>query len=123
MDAINKMLDSAMKSCGASSDAGLARCFHVTRAAVSNWRHGKSFPDEVTCGHIAQMTGRHIAEVLGIVGEARAKTAEAKKVWRRLAQSVASAALVLLAVSAFVPGFAPAGTTHYAQLSCCSASP
>jgi hypothetical protein len=90
MDAINNMLDTAMKSCAASNDAGLARCFKVTRGAVNNWRKGRAFPDEVTCGRIAQMTGLHLAHVLGVVGEARAKTADAKTVWRRLAQSVAA---------------------------------
>lgn len=107
MDAVNKMLDKVMQVRSINTDAGLARELHVTRGSVYNWRKGVSLPDEVTCARIADLTGEPLARLLGVIGEARAVSKEAKAVWRRLASA---AALLLLIGAAGTPS--PAAATQ-----------
>lgn len=108
MKTINELLDNARKACSASTDAALAAELHVTRQAVSNWRKGRAHPDVVACGRLAKMTGEPLARVLGVVGEAREISREAKAVWRSLASA---AALVLLIGAAVSPALSAAKMT------------
>lgn len=96
MNAINILLDKSKIASGASNDAGFARHIGVTRASVSNWRHGRNYPDAVQCARLAQLSGEPLARVLGIVGEERAISREEKQVWRALAQQIGVAAVVAL---------------------------
>lgn len=102
MDELNKLLDRIKETRSLPSDNALAKVLGVTRGSVSNWRHGKNYPDTVQCAAIAGFTGEPLARVLGIVGEARAISREEKAVWHKLATS-AAALLVLVAGSA-LPG-------------------
>jgi predicted transcriptional regulator len=85
MDSVNKLLDKCKETCHPQTDMALAALLKVERATVSGWRHEKSYPDAVACGKIAQITETPLAKVLGVIGEARAKSEAEKKVWRRLA--------------------------------------
>lgn len=96
MSALNKLLDNAKESRSLKLDTELAAELGVVKSAVSNWRNGRAYPDEVACARLAKMTGEPLARVLGVVGEARAISKEAKAVWR----SLASAAALLLLVGA-----------------------
>jgi transcriptional regulator with XRE-family HTH domain len=112
-----KLLDEAKSAAGVTLDQDLAAKLHVGATAVCNWRAGRAYPDPVACGHLAALTGRPLGEVLGVVGEARARSQAEKSVWRRLAQTAAHAAIVLsatlLAVGAPKPAQAATGG-HYA---------
>lgn len=116
MDTLNAMLDKCRAACSPSTDAELARRIGVTRGSVYNWRREISLPDEVACAKIADLAGVKVVAVLGLIGEARAKTPEAKAVWRRVAQA---AGLVLGALLPFVlavgSGTAQAGPGDFAQ--------
>lgn len=90
-----QILALAIEASGAASDSDLSRKLGVSRQAVSNWRGGKKFPDTVTCATIAGITGIPLAQVLGVVGEARAISREEKAVWRKLA---ATAMAVIISV-------------------------
>lgn len=68
---IAKLLDHARIACKVESDAALARCLGVTRAALSNWRTGQRFPDWTACASIANKTGLPLATVLAVVSAAR----------------------------------------------------
>lgn len=114
MDALNKLLDKAREMRSCPSDAALARELHVTRGSVSNWRKGVSLPDEVACARLSDMTGEPLARVLGMIGEARAVSREAKAVWRRLATA---AALMLLAGASGLPSPAAAKEGHQGLIS------
>jgi len=121
METIKTLLDKAKKLRSHPTDMALAAALHVKRQTVSQWRSGATHPDEVSCARIAEMTGEPLARVLGIVGEARAKDAAAKAVWRKLA-SAAAAILVTLAVYAGdggntvqAEGFDAPGYIHYAK--------
>lgn len=90
---ITNLLDRAKSAKAITSDNQLAKHLGISRQAVSSWRHGVSLPDPVACSKLADMAGIPLAQVLGIVGEARALSREEKAVWRRLA----TAAVVVLA--------------------------
>ena len=101
------ILNRAVEASGAASDSDLSRKLGVSRQAVSNWRGGKKFPDTVTCATIAGITGIPLAQVLGVVGEARAISREEKAVWRRLAATAMALAIGV--------GFALPRDAHAAQ--------
>lgn len=120
MDTIEKLLDAVRETCSPANDAALAVKLRVVRSAVSNWRSGRAHPDAVVCARIAQVTGTPLARVLGIVGEARAKSKDEKAVWRRLA--TAAAVVMMLGSGLFAPisvahqGLSEAGRSiHYAK--------
>ncbi|WP_354277363.1 DUF3693 domain-containing protein [Stenotrophomonas rhizophila] len=106
------ILNRAVEASGATSDSDLSRKLGVSRQAVSNWRGGKKFPDTVTCATIAGITGIPLAQVLGIVGEARAISREEKAVWRRLA---ATAMALAIGVGFTLPRDVQASVGHSAS--------
>ncbi|WP_313497394.1 helix-turn-helix transcriptional regulator [Pseudoxanthomonas mexicana] len=100
---VQELLDAAKTAQKITTDKGLAEALGVTKQAVSNWRKGVSLPDTVTCATLAGYTGLPLAQVLGIVGEARAISREEKAVWRKLAGSVALV-LCAIGISGAMPG-------------------
>lgn len=88
-----EILERAKEASGATSDSDLSRKLGVSRQAVSNWRTGNKYPDTVTCATIAGITGIPLAQVLGVVGEARAISREEKAVWRKLAATALTLAV------------------------------
>lgn len=110
MEALNKLLDKCKEVRSHRTDMALADDLGVTRAAVSDWRNDRHLPDEVACARIAQITSEPLARVLGIVGEARALSKDAKAVWRKLA----SAALVLVTLATIAaPALSQAANVYY----------
>jgi transcriptional regulator with XRE-family HTH domain len=106
---ITDLLDAAKTAQGFTTDMALAHALGISRSAVSAWRNGVKTPDPVQCAALAGYTGLPLAQVLGIVGEARAISREEKAVWRKLA---ASAALVALLVAPTLVQSAHAATLH-----------
>lgn len=94
MTKLDQLLDQIKDKRNLPSDNALAKALHVTRATVSGWRHGNRWPDEVACARIADLAEVRVIEVIAIAGEARARTPEAKAVWRRVGQ----AAVIVTAV-------------------------
>lgn len=92
---VNFLLDSAKTACGVEFDKDLAPRLGVGKTSISNYRKGVSLPDPVVCATLAGLTGMPLAQVLGIVGEARAISSAEKAVWRRLA---ATATLLVVAL-------------------------
>lgn len=86
MNDVIKLLDKCKEIRSCASDNAFALEIGVTRQMVSNWRAGKNYPDAVNCAKLADIAGIPLSRVLGIVGEARAISADEKKVWRKLAQ-------------------------------------
>lgn len=113
MTELNKLLDKIKETRSLASDNALAIALGVTRGSVSNWRHGKNYPDTVQCATIAGFTGEPLNKVLGIVGEARAISREEKAVWRRLAAMAAALALLVGAIP--LPGHAEQSSQQATQ--------
>lgn len=114
MAPLNNLLDKIKEARSLASDNALAGLLHVSRQRVSAWRHGTNHPDAVACARIADLAGVPLAQVLGVVGEARALSKDEKAVWRRLAVAA------LLAIVS-MPGMAstsqnPASTAYYVRL-------
>ncbi|WP_374013965.1 hypothetical protein [Pseudoxanthomonas koreensis] len=103
---IAQIIDRAKKAAGVESDSAFSKYLGLSRTAVGNWRSGVSLPDTVSCERLAGLTGLPLAQVLGMVGEARAHSAAEKAVWRRLA---ATATLLAVAVLGAAQVTAPAG--------------
>src|SRR5690554_5292446 len=93
---INALLDACKRASGATSDSQLAGKLGIGRSAVSNYRAHRALPDAVVCATIAGITGMPLAQVLGVVGEARAISREEKAVWRRLAATASLIACLLV---------------------------
>jgi len=55
---INKLLDKCKELSSSPTDMALAGKLGITRAAISEWRHGKKLPGVEICAKIADMTGR-----------------------------------------------------------------
>lgn len=116
-----ELLNAAKSASGSNTDTELAAKLGVKPSAVSNYRRGVSLPDEVVCEKIAKITGIKLSTVLGIVGEARAISPQAKAVWRRLATAAAIA--IAIGVLPGQPAIAggssisetPAQSMHYAK--------
>lgn len=110
---VTDLLDAAKRAQGFSTDMALAKALGISRSAVSAWRNGVKTPDTVQCAALAGYTGLPLAQVLGIVGEARAISREEKAVWRKLAGSVA---LLLCAIGFSLPMAGNAHATRNAGL-------
>lgn len=104
---INKLLDTVKEVCGARTDGELAEKLGVSKQAISSYRNGHRLPDPVQCATIAGLSGLPLAQVIGVVGEARAISRDEKAVWRKLA---ATAALVAVMVFPALPRTAQAAT-------------
>ena len=102
-----ELLDAAKKAQGFQTDMALATALGISRSAVSAWRNGVKTPDTVQCAALAGYTGLPLAQVLGVVGEARAISREEKAIWRKLA---ATAALLAVMVFPALPRPAQAAT-------------
>lgn len=116
---VQQLLDACMKAQDISTDGELAKAIGVSKQAMSSWRHGARLPDPVACATIAGLTGMPLAQVLGIVGEARAISREEKAVWRKLAS--AAVVIALLSGGSLAPVREAAAnvavdTMHYAKL-------
>lgn len=87
-------LDEAQARGIASNDTDIAAKLRVTKAAVCEWRKGRSAPAEDAAARLAELLGK--PEVMAECAAARAKTPEGRKAWERLAK-IAAAAIVVIA--------------------------
>lgn len=99
MRSIIELLDKAQAACSPATGNGLAAALDVKPSAVSNWKHGRAYPDTVSCERIAQLVGEPPLRVIAQVNELRAVTRAEKAVWHRIALA-ALLALVSLPVAA-----------------------
>lgn len=89
-------LDEAQERGLAANDSDIAAKLGVTKAAVCEWRKGRSAPAEDAAARLAELIGK--PEVMAECAAARAKTPEGRRMWERLAR-IAAAAVVVAAVT------------------------
>lgn len=89
-------LDEAQERGLAANDSDIATKLGVTKAAVCEWRKGRSAPAEDAAARLAELIGK--PEVMAECAAARAKTPEGRRMWERLAR-IAAAAVVVAAVT------------------------
>ena len=98
------------KKTGIESDYAAAKLLNVTGTALSSYRNGKShFSDDVAM-RVADLLELDPAYVVACIHAERAKRAEEKKLWERIAESMIAVAAVLavLAVLPFGADLTPA---------------
>jgi predicted transcriptional regulator len=85
MQTTKQLLDRAKKAQGIESDYKLSQVLGVVQSAVTNWRSGRSSPDDVIAAKLAEMAGQDPLSVIAELHAARAKTPDAKQLWMRMA--------------------------------------
>ena len=100
MSALNKLLDKYREACAAPSDNACAGILGVTRASVSDWRRGKSWPSEEHIVQMAKTAHLDAGEWLLAIYAERTK-GPVQKEWLRLVSRLShAAAITLIALSA-----------------------
>jgi hypothetical protein len=98
-----ELLDAAKSRIGITSDYKLAAILNVSgTATVTNYRKGRSHPDDMICARIADMAGLEAGYVMACVHAQRAASPEVRRVWEGVAEQLkkAGVAAVLAMVGA-----------------------
>ncbi|WP_455342460.1 DUF3693 domain-containing protein [Variovorax durovernensis] len=116
MQTLDQLLDRAKKAQGIDSDYRLAQLLEVSKNAITNYRHGKSRPDDEVALRLAALINRDPASVIAELHAERAKTPELRQLWLRMANQLRHAvAAVMFAVGAAM--FVIAGSPTSAEAS------
>lgn len=108
MQTTKQLLDRAKKAQGIESDYGLSKALGVVPTAVTNWRSGRSHPDDSVAVRLAELAGQNAESVIAELHAARAKTPEVKALWLSMANHLRHAvAAVMLALGAAMLLVAP----------------
>jgi transcriptional regulator with XRE-family HTH domain len=103
MNATDTLLNEAKEKNEITSDNQLAIALGITRAAVSEYRHGNRKPDIFVMSRLAEFTGRRFEEVVALIESERETNEEKKEYWqdfmRRIGATAASLSLILIGVS------------------------
>lgn len=116
-----KLLDRARDLCSPATDYQLAKRLAVSTPRMSQWRRGKSTPDNEVAWKIAKILGMPITDVIAYFEEDRAKNEQKREFWRqqlpRIHPSIAIAGAALGAlVGTLIDGHWGSGTAHAASL-------
>ena len=100
MFSIAELLERAKAGGHIESDYRLAKVIGITHSAVSNYRVGKTMPDERVLEQLCALSGDDVAVFAAQIQAERARTPEGKTMWRmiaaRLAGGVSTAILSVL---------------------------
>ena len=80
-------LDKAKVSLGLQSDYALAKALKVTQPAISNYRAGRTFDDDVAL-KVAEILKIQPLEVIAVANLERAKTEETRAMWKDLLEKI-----------------------------------
>lgn len=89
MKKICMYMDEAQDIGAVKNDAELAKKLGISRASVSEWRAGKSTPNDDQAVKLAELLGKDAGELLAECGAARAKTPATRQAWERIAARMA----------------------------------
>lgn len=125
MNTLNKVLDKSAELCG--SDSATARKAHVSRQAVSKWRHGGKIDPE-HLARLLEITQQDPAIAVQVLAEQQTTPEESRLwaiLWDRLSPVTTTVAGVLLITGLWAPLPSQASEStnlnnshfiHYAQL-------
>jgi transcriptional regulator with XRE-family HTH domain len=99
----NDFLDAVKSLKNIESDYKLAKFLNVNKAAVSSWRHGKSFLDDSICFRVAAALDIQPEYVVSCIHAERAKTDFERSMWSRMAAAFGAAACAVLVVGILAP--------------------
>jgi len=90
MDTTNVLIDRCKASIGATSDYRLAKVLNISKTTVTHWRNGRSRPDDLMVIRMAGLMRRDPAAVIAELHAERAKCAETRNLWMRIAAQLSS---------------------------------
>lgn len=96
MRTVNELLDQVKANSGIQSDYRLAKTLNLTLNTMSNYRHGRSRPDDLVLSKLAELGGipPEQVELLAVTLQIeRATTDEARALWQRIASRLQAGAL------------------------------
>lgn len=104
---VSTVLDHCLSVSGLPSDYALSKRLNCPASTISNWRAGRSLPDEKRCLQLAEIGGMD-ADLLAVKFNAlRAQSEEGRTLWNRVAKRLA-ASLHIFLVAVFFSLTAPA---------------
>lgn len=117
MQTVTDFLDQVKANSGIQSDYKLAQVMGLTTNTISNYRHGRSRPDDLVLSKLAQLGNipADQVELLAVTLQAeRAVTDEARHMWQRIAARLQAGAVhsALLAVLVGVGFFGSSPSAH-----------
>lgn len=90
MKPMTMYLDECITRGIAKNDSDIARKLGITRASVSDYRVGRSHPNDEVAVKIAELLGKDPGELLAECGAARAKSPATRRAWERIAARMAA---------------------------------
>ena len=113
MKSTQQYLDEIKERLGVESDYALAKALGMTRASVSSYRCGRTFPDDMACAKIAEILGCEPMEVIAATNYQRSKTDDARALWESIWGKAAGA--IALSLTACAVGLSVAPTSKAAE--------
>ncbi|VTU20709.1 Phage related protein [Variovorax sp. SRS16] len=108
MQTTKQLLDRAKKAQGIESDYRLAQVLGVVNSAVTNYRAGRSHPDDAVAARLAELAGQDPSSVIAELHAERAKTPEVRALWMRMASQLRHAvAVVMMTIGVAMISLAP----------------
>ena len=115
------LIDRARQLRGHRSDYQFSKATGLPPNSISNWRHGRSLPDEKACEIIATAAAIDPDYLIASVQSLRAHTEAGKTAWARIAARLAAGVHVFLACFLLATNFV-ATDAHAADVSGTSAT-
>lgn len=103
MRTIGELLDAVKARHEIGSDYKLAMFLGIGLGNVRNYRKGRSLPDPTMCARVAEALGEDPLYLIAEIESQRAANDDAADLWRRMAERLKGAALLVLVV--LVAGF------------------
>ncbi|WP_341921868.1 hypothetical protein [Polaromonas sp. YR568] len=86
MKSVNQLLDAIKKKHGLASDYKLSLFTGIREQSLSNYRHGRTFPDAAACLKIAELLDLDAGLLIVEMEARRTKDEPTRQVWQNLAQ-------------------------------------
>jgi hypothetical protein len=91
MFSIATLLDSAKAKAGIESDYRLSKLIEINSSAVTNYRSGRSLPNEAILQRLCVLSGDDPELIAAQIQSRRAASEEARQLWQRVAERLAHA--------------------------------
>lgn len=91
MFSIASLLDSAKAKAGIDTDYRLSKVIEINHSAVTNYRSGRSLPNEAILQRLCALSGDDPELIAAQIQSRRAASEEARQLWQRVAERLAHA--------------------------------